>query len=140
MYFCIVNKNRTDRTDFRKQVRESKMTTATLNYSTREINRTFKITVAARTSTRDYVAATANGEFFFGRVDLIGKGDHGKALRVFENYLANPKKEYAKIINSYVPSYRKKIMQEYTYEDYVADMEERRERYGELQKIAYLQR
>lgn len=31
-------------------------------------------------------------------------------------------------------------MQEYTYEDYVADMEERRERYGELQKIAYLQR
>lgn len=96
--------------------------------------------VATRTSTRDYVAATANGEFFFGRVDLIGKGDHGKALRVFENYLANPKKEYAKIINSYVPSYRKKIMQEYTYEEYVANMEKRRERYGELQKIAYLQR
>lgn len=96
--------------------------------------------VATRTSARDYAAATINGEFFFGRVDLIGKGDHGKALRVFENYLANPKKEYAKIINSYVPSYRKKIMQEYTYEDYVANMEERRERYGELQKIAYLQR
>ena len=96
--------------------------------------------VATRTSTRDYAAATANGEFFFGRVDLIGKGDHGKALRVFENYLANPKKEYTKIINSYVPSYRKKIMQEYTYEEYVANMEERRERYGELQKIAYLQR
>lgn len=96
--------------------------------------------VATRTSARDYEAATINGEFFFGRVDLIGKGDHGKALRVFENYSANPKKEYAKIINSYVPSYRKKIMQEYTYENYVAEMEGRRKRYEELQKIAYLQR
>lgn len=33
------------------------------------------------------------GNFFFGRVDLIGKGDHGKALRVFGDYLANPKKK-----------------------------------------------
>lgn len=96
--------------------------------------------VATRTSARDYAAATINGEFFFGRVDLIGKGDHGKALRVFENYLANPKKEYAEIINSYVPSYRKKKMQEYTYEYYTARMEGRRKRYEELQKIAYLQR
>lgn len=96
--------------------------------------------VASRTSARDYEAATINGEFFFGRVDLIGKGDHGKALRVFENYLANPKKEYAKIINSYIPSYRKKIMQEYPYEEYVKRMDGRKDRYRELSTIAYLQR
>ena len=34
--------------------------------------------VSTRTSARDYVACTANGEFYFGRLDLIGKGDHGK--------------------------------------------------------------
>lgn len=44
-----------------------------------------------------------------------------------------------KIVNTFVPSYRKKYMQEHTYEDYVANMEEKRERYEELKKIAYLQ-
>ena len=34
--------------------------------------------ISTRTSARDYVACTANGEFYFGRLDLIGKGDHGK--------------------------------------------------------------
>lgn len=43
--FADVNERQTDQTDFRKQVMRSKMTTATLNYSTREINRTFKIKV-----------------------------------------------------------------------------------------------
>jgi len=36
--------------------------------------------VAKRTSKRDYVAATIDGQFFFGRRDLVGYGDHGKAL------------------------------------------------------------
>lgn len=31
--------------------------------------------ISTRTSARDYVACTANGEFYFGRLDLIGKGD-----------------------------------------------------------------
>lgn len=32
------------------------------------------------TSNRKYVACTANGEYFFGRMDLVGKGDHGRAI------------------------------------------------------------
>lgn len=34
-----------------------------------------------RSSNREYVAATACGTFFFGRLDLIGKGDHGRYMR-----------------------------------------------------------
>jgi hypothetical protein len=34
-----------------------------------------------RSSNREYVAATICGTFFFGRLDLIGKGDHGRYMR-----------------------------------------------------------
>lgn len=34
-----------------------------------------------RKSNREYVACTINGRFFFGRLDLIGKGDHGRSLK-----------------------------------------------------------
>lgn len=35
---------------------------------------------ATRISKRKYAACTINGQFFFGRLDLIGKGDHGRTL------------------------------------------------------------
>ena len=38
--------------------------------------------ISERSSNRQYVAATRNGAFYFGRVDLIGKGDHGRSLRL----------------------------------------------------------
>ena len=37
--------------------------------------------ISERSSNRDYVACTIWGTFYFGRVDLIGKGDHAKSLR-----------------------------------------------------------
>lgn len=37
--------------------------------------------VVLRTSARDYVACTEGGSFFFGRLDLIGAGDHGKTVK-----------------------------------------------------------
>lgn len=48
--------------------------------------------ISTRTSARDYVACTANGEFYFGRLDLIGKGDHGKGLSRTTEILANPER------------------------------------------------
>lgn len=36
--------------------------------------------LTTRSSNREYVAATKCGTFFFGRFDLIGKGDHGRWL------------------------------------------------------------
>lgn len=37
--------------------------------------------ISERKSQREYVACTITGSFYFGRLDLIGKGDHGKSLR-----------------------------------------------------------
>lgn len=38
--------------------------------------------ISERNSNREYVACTADGRFYFGRVDLVGKGDHGKYLKM----------------------------------------------------------
>lgn len=54
--------------------------------------------VSTRTSARNYVACTADGSFYFGRLDLIGKGDHGKRLSHTAAILANPEKEYKKMV------------------------------------------
>lgn len=40
--------------------------------------------ISDRKSNREYVAATINGQFYFGRIDLIGKGDHGKTVKFAE--------------------------------------------------------
>lgn len=34
-----------------------------------------------RKSARDYVACTIDGRFYFGRLDLIGKGEHGQQVK-----------------------------------------------------------
>ena len=39
------------------------------------------VIISERKSSREYVAATIDGRFYFGRLDLIGKGDHGKGLK-----------------------------------------------------------
>jgi hypothetical protein len=40
--------------------------------------------ISDRVSNREYVACTINGEFFFGRTDLVGKGDHGRYLKIYK--------------------------------------------------------
>lgn len=45
--------------------------------------------VSKRMSTRDYVACSINGEFYFGRLDLVGKGDYLQKLtraQIMANY------------------------------------------------------
>lgn len=37
-------------------------------------------TISKRTSAREYVACTIDGKYYFGRRDLIGKGEHGRCL------------------------------------------------------------
>lgn len=36
--------------------------------------------ISTRKSKRDYVACTIYGDFYFGRLDLIGSGEHGARL------------------------------------------------------------
>lgn len=46
---------------------------------------------AQRISARDYVACTADGSLFFGRRDLIGKGEHGRQLTAYRAGSVNSK-------------------------------------------------
>src|SRR3989304_5890974 len=39
-----------------------------------------------RNSDRDYVACTFDGSFYFGRLDLIGGGDHGKQIKYAQGW------------------------------------------------------
>lgn len=70
--------------------------------------------ISQRTSTRNYVACTANGEFYFGRLDLIGKGDHGKGLSNTTKILSNiPKacKEYGESFVEWIRDRKQKLNQ-----------------------------
>ena len=96
--------------------------------------------VSTRTSARDYVACTANGEFYFGRLDLIGKGDHGKGLSRTTEILANPERAYKKQVAYFVPSFRKEWMAENPADEWIArNVNWATERQKELNAIAYLQ-
>ena len=96
--------------------------------------------VSTRTSARDYVACTANGEFYFGRLDLIGKGDHGKGLSRTTEILANPEKAYKKQVAYFVPSYRSTWIAENPAEQWIArNVESAIKEKERLNAIAYLQ-
>lgn len=75
--------------------------------------------ISKRTSTRDYVACTVNGDFYFGRLDLIGKGDHGKGISNATKILSNPQKALKEHGQAFI--------------DYLVQRKE------QLSKIAYLQ-
>lgn len=75
-------------------------------YEYQVIDADSKAIVSKRTSAREYVACTADGSFYFGRLDLIGKGDHGKRLSHATEILANPEKAYKKQIAYFTPDYR----------------------------------
>ncbi len=46
-----------------------------------------------RSSNREYVAATICGTFFFGRLDLIGKGDHGRYIKIWNENIQHVSKK-----------------------------------------------
>jgi hypothetical protein len=53
--------------------------------------------ISERKSNKEYVACTPYGSTYFGRLDLIGKGNHGQAIK-FHNEVLNWKrlpKDYA---------------------------------------------
>ena len=45
--------------------------------------------ISKRTSSRDYVACTIDGSYYFGRLDLIGKGDHGRNLARLSEFIGS---------------------------------------------------
>lgn len=79
---------------------------------------------AKRISARNYVACTVDGEFFFGRKDLIGKGDHGRILSEAYKILEQPQEAYKAREQSFIPSYRKQWEKENPYEEWIKRNEE----------------
>lgn len=75
--------------------------------------------VSTRSSNRDYVAATICGMYFFGRIDLIGKGDHGRNLRFCEEVVSKKDdlKFREKVENGY--SWQK----DFNFDQYISDMQ-----------------
>lgn len=61
------------------------------------IDETGKV-ISKRTSTRKYVACTINGEFYFGRIDLIGKGEYGQMVSRILDYKVNTREKYDKAV------------------------------------------
>lgn len=95
--------------------------------------------VSTRTSTRDYVACTANGEFYFGRMDLIGKGDHGRGLSHVAEILANPQLAYKKQVAYFTPDYRKEWVEKNPADEWVNEhVNWAKARKENLEAIAYL--
>lgn len=105
---------------------------ATYKLSKEQIGKSFLYTVtdennnvlSKKLSKRNYVACVARGDYYFGRLDLIGKGDHGKNLSRVRAILQNPKKAYAE--------WR---VTQYSLEDFTSDF---KRRLAELNEIAYL--
>lgn len=42
--------------------------------------------ISERRSNREYVACTINGSYYFGRLDLIGKGEHGTQVKSCQGF------------------------------------------------------
>lgn len=61
------------------------------------IDETGKV-ISKRTSTRKYVACTIDGSFYFGRLDLIGKGEHGSTLSRLQEYKDTSRETYDAIL------------------------------------------
>jgi len=59
-------------------VKETGNKAAKFHYTVTDENGTI---MSERKSNREYVACTIHGQFYFGRLDLIGKGDHGKTVK-----------------------------------------------------------
>lgn len=99
-----------------------------------------KAIVSKRTSARDYVACVADGSYYFGRLDLIGKGNHGKQLSWVNKILSNPEKAYKEMAANWVPEYRKQWIAENPAEQWIArNVQSAKEEKERLTTIAYLQ-
>ena len=59
--------------------------------------------ISERKSNREYVACTADGAYYFGRLDLIGKGDHGACLKRYNTALTLTKYPYENLGGASTP-------------------------------------
>lgn len=95
--------------------------------------------VSTRTSARDYVACNRTGEFYFGRLDLIGKGEHGRQLSFVTKIVTNPEAAYKKQAAYFTPDCRRKWIAKNPFDKWCTDhLDWAKKRKEALETIAYL--
>jgi len=107
--------------NYELKVTETKSKTSKFHYQVIDENGTI---ISERKSNREYVACTADGSLYFGRLDLIGKGEHGRLIRDRMDRLKMSVEQFEKISKYYTCD----------YDGYILDSNQCLER---LQKIAY---
>lgn len=70
---------------------------------------------------RNFVAATVDGSFFFGRLDLVGKGEHGRRLRIANSLLTHPKECYESYVRFFPKDMRDKVRKTTPFEGWEKD-------------------
>jgi len=70
--------------NYQLKVTETKNKAGKFHYQVIDENGTV---ISERRSNREYVACTPYGSYYFGRLDLVGKGEHGTAIRHYNKTL-----------------------------------------------------
>ena len=76
----------TNKMTYTLNVKETGNKSAKFHYTVTDEN---GVVISERNSNRVYEACTINGAYYFGRRDLVGKGDHGKTLKMNSHQLAD---------------------------------------------------
>jgi hypothetical protein len=76
------------------------------------------VIISTRKSKRDYVACTINGDFYFGRINLVNKNGRARAKRLQNAYdlLADPRKRYESLLRLQKTAYVKPMKEDMPYE------------------------
>ena len=77
--------------NYELKVTETKNKAGKFHYQVIDENGTM---ISERKSNREYAACTAGSGYYFGRIDLIGKGEHGMAIKHYNKTLAMTKFPY----------------------------------------------
>lgn len=64
--------------EYTLEVTETKNKAGRFHYKVKDSNGQV---ISERKSNREYVACTIDGSNYFGRLDLVGKGDHGRQIK-----------------------------------------------------------
>lgn len=97
--------------------------------------------ISTRKSKRDYVACTIYGDFYFGRLDLIGSGEHGARLTRARAVMTDPHQAYEKWISRFVLSYRETARQGFPEDKWIREQQQHAQQdIARLTPIVYLKK
>lgn len=76
--------------------------------------------ITERKSNKIYAACTLNGQYFFGRLDLIGKGEHGQTIK--QMIAAGRESEispvvYLNVDHLHLVAHRQQVTDDYDYNE-----------------------